>query len=348
MTPKTNYFHSICNVSRAFGTKSELGEILDLVVASAVDTMKVKAASLFLFDEEKDLFLTAAQKGLSKNYLHAKPVHARKLVKDILKKGYMVVADATKDSRIENPAAKKKEGIVSLLVLPVLVSGKTIGVLSLYTASPREFTEDEIAFASALAEQGGMAIEHARLVKRIRDNIRIFLDLATNINSSLELKTILQTLTEDIAKEIGVKAASIRLLNDDRTSLQLAASYGLSENYLSKGPISAEKSIAEALKGKPVIVKNASTDKGVQYKKEKKAEGIVSILCVPISVKGDVIGVLRLYSAVERVFSDDEIMLVTAIASQGGLAIQNAGLYLMLQRDVKDLKDNIWSHKSWF
>ncbi len=348
MTPKTDYFHSICNVSRAFGTTSNLAEILDLVVTSAVDTMKVKAASLFLFDEEKDLFMTAAQKGLSKNYLHAKPVHARKLVKDILKKGYMVVKDATKDPRIENPDAKKKEGIVSLLVIPVLVTGKTIGVLSLYTANPREFTEDEIAFASALAEQGGMAIEHARLLNRISDNIKIFLDLTTNINSSLELKTILQTLTEDVANAIGVKAASIRLLNDDRTSLQLAASYGLSKKYLGKGPISAEKSIAEALKGKPVIVKNASTDKGVQYKKEKQEEGIVSILCVPIKVKKEVIGVLRLYSAVERVFAEDEIMLVSAIASQGGLAIQNAGLYLMLQKDVKDLKDNIWSHKSWF
>jgi GAF domain-containing protein len=348
MTKKNNYFASICKVSRAFGTASQKKEILDLIVDSAIKTMEVKAASLFLLDEEKDIFLTAAQKGLSKDYLHSKPIHARKMVDDILKKGHLAVLDATKDPRIENPKAKKKEGIVSLLVVPVLVSGKTIGILSLYTDSPRKFGADEIEFLSALAEQGGMAIENARLIERIRDFIRVFLDLSANINSTLDLKTILQSLTKDVATAIGVKAASIRLLNEKKTTLQLAASYGLSDKYLNKGPISAEKSIAEALEGKPVVVKNASTDKGVQYKKEKKEEGIVSILCVPIKVKDEVIGVLRLYSSVAREFSEQEIALVTALANHGGLAIQNAGQYLLLKNDVKDLKDNTWSYRSWF
>jgi GAF domain-containing protein len=137
-------------------------------------------------------------------------------------------------------------------------------------------------------------------------------------------------------------------LDDDKKTLKLVASCGLSEKYLNKGPISAEKSIAMALKGKPVVVKNAFTDEGVQYKKEKQEEGIVSILCVPIKSKEDVIGVLRLYSDRQREFTDDEIILVTALAYQGGLAIQNASLYLMVQEDIKDLKENIWSHKSWF
>jgi GAF domain-containing protein len=103
-----------------------------------------------------------------------------------------------------------------------------------------------------------------------------------------------------------------------------------------------------ALKGKPVVVKNAFTDDGVQYKKEKKEEGIVSILCVPIKSQDDIIGVLRLYRNRQREFLEDEINLVTALAYQGGLAIHNAGLYLMAQDAVKDLKDNIWSHKCWF
>jgi GAF domain-containing protein len=126
------------------------------------------------------------------------------------------------------------------------------------------------------------------------------------------------------------------------------ASYGLSEKYLNKGPISAEKSIAEALMGKPVVVKNASADKGVQYKQEKKEEGIVSILCVPIKAKEEVIGVLRLYSATPRDFTEDDIMQVTALAYHGGLAIQNASLYLMLKSDMKELKEEIWSHRRWF
>jgi GAF domain-containing protein len=126
------------------------------------------------------------------------------------------------------------------------------------------------------------------------------------------------------------------------------ASHGLSQKYLNKGSVSAEKSIAEALRGKPVVIKDATKDSGVQYRREKEEEGIVSILCVPIKAKEEVIGVLRLYSAVPRQFSKDEIMLVTALAHQGGLAIQNASMVLLLQDDMKNLKEDVWSHRSWF
>ncbi|HON99863.1 MAG TPA: GAF domain-containing protein, partial [Syntrophales bacterium] len=147
---------------------------------------------------------------------------------------------------------------------------------------------------------------------------------------------------------LDVKGATIRLLNDDRTVLQLAASYGLSERYLNKGPVYAEKSIAEALNGKPVVIADASQDEGVQYREEKKEEGIASILCVPIKAKEEVIGVLRLYSATRRKFTEDDVLLVTALANLGGLAIQNASLYLMLQADLKDMKEAAWTYKSWF
>lgn len=348
MTKKNDYFKTICKVSRAFGITVDKDELLELIVQSAIDTMKGKAACLFMAHEEKDVFVPVAQVGLSQNYLHAGPERAKKTVADLSKRRHVSIRDATSDPRIENREAKKAEGIASILVVPVIVKGKLIGILSLYTSTPRDFSTDEIDFLTALAEQGGMAIEHARLIEQIRGNTRLFHDIAVNINSSLEVKTIFQALTADIANALGVKASSIRLLDENRENLELVASYGLSEKYLNKGPISAEKSIAEALEGKPIIVKNAATDKGVQYRKEMKEEGIISILCVPIKAKEEVIGVLRLYSGVQRDFTEDEIMLVTALAYQGGLAIQNASLYLMLEEDMKDYKEDMWSHRSWF
>ncbi len=72
------------------------------------------------------------------------------------------------------------------------------------------------------------------------------------------------------------------------------------------------------------------------------------MLYVPIKSQDKIIGVLNIYSSWSREFTEDEIMLVTALAYQGGLAISNASMYMMLQEDIKDLKDNIWSHKCWF
>jgi GAF domain-containing protein len=348
LTSRNDYFRSFCDVTRAFGRTEDKDALLDLVVENAIKTMDGKAACLFMADETKDIFVAAAQKGLSKDYLHAGPMRARQLIQEILKGGYLSIRDATTDPRLENHEAKKAEGIASLLVVPVRIYDRAVGVLSLYTGTPRDFSEDEIEFLMALAEQGAIAIEHARLVEQLRKNNKLFHDLAAGMISTLDLKSIMDILTTGIARALEVKAVSVRLLDEDKSTLHLVASYGLSEKYLNKGKVSADKSIAEALRGKPVVIKDATKDSGVQYRREKEEEGIVSILCVPIKAKEEVIGVLRLYSAVPRKFSEDEIMLVTALAHQGGLAIQNASMMLLLQDDMKNLKEDLWSHRSWF
>ena len=348
MAGKQSYFKTFIKVSDAFGTSTDMDVLLQLIVDSAIETLKAKAACLFLADEETETFKAVAERGLSPDYLHAGYGHAEKIIPILKKDGFIYYQDATTDKRLENLDRKKAEGIGSILVVPAMVKGELLAVLTVYTAKKREFHPDEIEFLQLIAGQGGWAIQVKKLVDQLRSNTKIFLNLAADIAASLDIKAILQTLTKEVAQALRVKAASIRLLNDERTVLQLVASYGLSDKYLQKGPISAEKSIAEALNGKPVAIVDASTDKGVQYKKEKKEEGIVSILCVPIKAKEEVIGVLRLYSDKKREFTEDEVELVTALAYQGGLAIQNASLYLMLQNDLRDMKEATWTHKCWF
>ncbi|MDJ0914551.1 MAG: GAF domain-containing protein [Desulfobacterales bacterium] len=348
MAKEIDYFKSFCKISKAFGTTLSKTELLDLIVASAIETMNAKAACLFLSDESEDMFVPVAQKGLSANYLHARPRQAQKIVKAILKGGYLAIRDATTDPRVENHDAKKAEGIVSILDVPVMVNDTAIGVLALYTSEPRDFNPDEIDFLTALAEQGGMAVEHARLLERIRNNSLLFLDLATNINSSLDIKHILHNLTADICEALGMQGVMIRLLNKATGELDLVASYGLSESFLNKGPVSAQKYLAHVLKGATVVIKDVSKDKTILYPDEVIKEGIGSMLVVPIKAKEEVIGLMRLCSAAKRDYSDDIIMLVEALAQTGGLAIQNASMYLALQNDMQDLKEDIWSHRAWF
>jgi len=351
MSKKIDYFHSLSQLSREFGATQDEAKLLNLIVNAAAETIKAKAASLALLTEESESYRrheTVAQVGLSDKYVHSGWGHVGKIIPQLIKEGFIYYRNATTDSRLTNHELKKAEGIGSILTLPLMTKGKVLGVITIYTSQIREFSKEEIEFLSILATQAAVAIENVHLLQKLRDYAQMFSKLATSISSSLDVKNIFQALTEDIAKGFQVKAASVRLLDEETQTLKLVASYGLSEKYLNKGAISAEKSIATAMRGKPVVVKNAATDDGVQYKKEKKEEGIVSILCVPIKVKDDVIGVLRLYTDHETDFTKDDITLVTALASQGGMAIQNASCYLNVQNDLKDLKDNIWSYKSWF
>ena len=129
MTTSQDYFKTICEVNRAFGSTLEYKALLDLVVEKAVETMEGKAACLFLADKRKDVFVAMAQKGLSPDYLHTPPGDAKKLVEEIVKEGHLAITDATTDPRVTNHEAKKKEGIASMLVVPVMVRGKAIGVI---------------------------------------------------------------------------------------------------------------------------------------------------------------------------------------------------------------------------
>ena len=267
-----------------------------------------------------------------------------KLVPILKKDGYLYARDATTDPRLDHHEIKKAEGIASLLVVPIMIKGQLIGGLSLYTGTPRDFSEEEIGFLAAIAAQGGSAIEHTRLVERLRENTRLFSDLSANINASLELPKIFHILSADLAGTMNFKAASVLLVDEEQGSLERVASYGLSEKYLNKGRLSLEKSVAETMGGKPVVIKNAATDDRVQYQEQKLEEGIVSILSVPIKTREKVIGVLRLYSGTPRDFSEDEIMLATALAYQGGLAIHNARLIEQVKANTRlfhDLSANI-------
>jgi signal transduction protein with GAF and PtsI domain len=351
MPVRIDYFRKLCDLCQAFGKARNRRELLEMIFDSAMEILGGRAACLYLMEPGKPELMPVAQKGLSESYFRSKKsMLVQKIVPLVLKKGFFYCRDAATDPKLEYPDAKKAEGIASVLAVPVMVKGRNVGVFCVFTATPKDFTADEKQCLALLAQQGGGVMEHARLIDHLHRETQLFFDLAVNLSSSLEVKGILHAMTADLAKAlVGVKGASIRLLDETKETLELVASVGLSKKYLQKGPVLAQKSIAQALKnGKPVIILNAAADRRVQYRAMNKEEGIVSILAVPIKTKERVIGVLRLYSKVVRHFTPEEIKLVTALAYLGGLAIQNASLYLMCQTEMKDLQEELWSHRSWF
>ncbi|MBF0258209.1 MAG: GAF domain-containing protein [Desulfamplus sp.] len=348
-TMETDYFDTFCKISKAFGSAATQNELLNLIVDSAISTMDGKAACLFLSDEKNDFFIPVVQKGLSENYFHASPIKVVNLIKEIEKKGYLLFKDATTDARLEHHEAKKAEGIASIMSVPVRMKNHTIGILSLYTATQRDFGEKEISFLCALADQGGIAIHNNRLLNRIEKNSTLFLDLASSINSTLEITEILKHMTEELCDVFGMKGASIRLFNEDTQAMELVASHGLTQEFLkSLAPNVSSDFISSILKGETKIVNDTDIDKRPELVEGMKKAGIKSAICTPIMAREQAIGLMGLFSEDQREFPNDLIMIVEALGHQGGLAIQNASMYLKLQEDKNNLEKDVWSHRSWF
>lgn len=154
------------------------------------------------------------------------------------------------------------------------------------------------------------------------------------LSSSLDLTHVLNQLVRGITHTLQAKAASIRLLDQTGERLEIRAAYGLSQTYLDKGPVEIKRSPIdqEALRGQPVIVEDTAHDERLQYPSEIVAEGLHSILCVALIGRRGPLGVLRVYGWRPNFFTQEDADFVTAIARQGGMAIENAMAYGELRR----------------
>ena len=173
--------------------------------------------------------------------------------------------------------------------------------------------------------------------KNDKSYFKLFRDTCKIINSSLNLSEVLNLITKNVVAVLNVKACSVFLWDRKKSTLEVGATHGLNESYLKKGPIDADKSITETLQGEPVLIRDTASDPRVQYPDEAQKEGIASIFSVPISVKGQIIGVLRIYMSETRNFSEDEIEFITGLADMGGIAIDNARMYDHMKADHESL-----------
>lgn len=161
---------------------------------------------------------------------------------------------------------------------------------------------------------------------------------------SLDLSEVLPSIVKSITEAMQIKGCGIRLLDPRTGQLQIAAIYGLSNDYIAKGPVELANSPidSEAMSGKPVIIPDIGTDSRFQYKEAAKREGIVSVLCVPLEVRGEAIGVLRVYTSEPRSFHEDDIQFLSVLASLAALAISNANLYESLKYAYDGVMDVLW------
>jgi GAF domain-containing protein len=166
-------------------------------------------------------------------------------------------------------------------------------------------------------------------------------ELAATINSAHSSESILQSITEGVANAMEAKGCSLMLLTPDKKALLHTVAYGLSDWYVRKGPVSADKSISEALEGKPIAVLEASKDERIQYREQAKKEGIASILSVPMMLREETIGVIRVYTAEPCHFTLDDMYFVGIVANLGAIALENARLYEATKKDYETFRQDM-------
>ncbi|MBW1803150.1 MAG: GAF domain-containing protein [Deltaproteobacteria bacterium] len=169
-------------------------------------------------------------------------------------------------------------------------------------------------------------------------NYETLLKVTKAISHSRDPEEVVLMTVGSIKTALEAKGCTVFLIDRSTNELEVAASYGLTDEYINKGPVSALSSIAQSLENGPVAIYDVTDDPRIQYPEEAKKEGIASILSAPIVAGGDVIGALRVYTSEAWEFTLEDVNFVQAMAYMAGMAIAMARHYKGLKDSIEILK----------
>lgn len=167
--------------------------------------------------------------------------------------------------------------------------------------------------------------------------------VSRTITSNLYLEDILKLIVTVSAEIMNSKICSLSLLDEKNGTLVLKATQSMSDAYNKKPALKLGEGIAgrAAVDNKPKVIYDISKELEYKYQDIAKKEGLKSLLCVPLSVKGRVIGVLNNYTSEPHKFSKEEIDILTSVANQAAIVIENAELMVktkVIQEELETRK----------
>lgn len=204
MKRKIVNYDTFIQITKAISHSRDPEEVVLMTVESIKTAMGVKGCTLFLINRKSNELEVAASFGLSQDYLSKGPLSAMSSIAQSLEQGPVGIYDVTDDPRLQYPDAAKKEGICSILSVPIIIGGKLIGALRVYTGEPWEFTLDDVNFVQALAQMAGMAIEMSRLYQGQKEAI----DILKRMREAQTSRTTRRTPYEGVPVSVPVEEMS--------------------------------------------------------------------------------------------------------------------------------------------
>ncbi len=171
------YYEKLIELTGAIAQCKDPEEVALLTAEGVKTAFNVKGCSVFLIKKGTRELGLAASSGLSDEYLHKGPVRYMQEISEAKDQVPIAIYDVQDDPRIQYPEAAKKEGISSLLGVPIVARNSVIGALRVYTSEPWEFSIQNITLLQAVAQICGMAMDMCRMYKGYKTSIEVLKNL---------------------------------------------------------------------------------------------------------------------------------------------------------------------------
>ncbi len=167
------YYDKLIKLTNAISECKDPEEVAITTAASIKTTFNVKGCAVFIVDGNTRKLGLAGSSGLSEEYLNKGPIYFIQSIKEAKYAVPIAIYDALDDPRVAYPEAARKEGIASVLGVPMVAHGRIIGAIRIYTSEPWEFSIHDINLAQAVSQICGMALDMCRMYKGYKTSIDI-------------------------------------------------------------------------------------------------------------------------------------------------------------------------------
>src|SRR5271157_4373291 len=250
----------------------------------------------------------------------------------------VLVNDVTAEQNFINSAP----GARSELAVPLIAKNKVIGVIDVEAAQPGAFTEEHKRLLELFASRIAVGIENARLYTRVSRQARqltLLTEISRELTSILNVDELLKRIADLVTRIIDYQMFSILLLDPTGSLLQHRFSLRFKENVHLKHEVPLGVGLVgyAAQHGQAVLVPDVSKDpRYIPANPETRSE-----LCLPLIYKDKVIGVLDIEHTRKGYFTEDHVRIMTTLAAQVAIAIENATLYEQIARQEHRLEQDL-------
>ena len=196
MKKKALQVEALSALSRNIASNLYLKGILQLIVTMTAELMQSKICSIMLLSPDRKELIIEATQSLSQEYLSKPNISVNNSISGrvILQKRPVSILDVTRESDFLYPEIARKEGLCSLLSVPMMVKEDVIGIINCYTEKPHEFSEEETAIVQAVANQAAIAIQNTQLMEELMET-----------KKALETRKVLEKAKGILMKELNIE-----------------------------------------------------------------------------------------------------------------------------------------------
>ena len=335
---------ALSQIAKAVTSHLDLDEVLNQVAETAMVLSNAGETSIWLVDEQTGELKLEAQRGLDDTKTRRKSLSIRddNMVGKVFKTGKSLRARRqTGDLQIK---VQTDYLVEALVYVPIILSGITLGVLAATHREPgRQFTEWDEKMLGAIGDFAAIAIQNARLyeatdlalARRVQE-LTALNEVSRTVSASLDLNRVYDVLVQQVNKHWPVETVQLFLRDEEKRDLHPLHRFnnGNQLKSINKGII-----YAVTRTGKPIVTNNVTEHPDyVPQSDNLSGQPPVSMVCVPLKVQDNVVGVLALANKENGNFTNENVRLLEAFANPVATAIQNARLFQESERQRRAIQ----------